>query len=150
MQEIFEQANAVLDEITASAPTTAEELEQFRIKYLGTKSILKDLFGAMGKLPNEKKKEYGQLMNALKDAAQTKFDELTQSLAQSKSTNQEIPDLTAPGYDMPLGTRHPLAIIKNKMIDIFARIGFVVAEGPEFTRRPSRTGYAGYLLFIGR
>ncbi len=131
MQEIFDQANAVLEDIKNSTPSTIEEVELFRIKYLGTKSVLKDLFGAMGKLPNEKKKEYGQLMNALKDAAQLKFDELSQSLEQGKNTSKEVPDLTAPGYDMPLGTRHPLSIIKNKMIDIFARIGFVVAEGPE-------------------
>ena len=131
MQEIFDQANAVLEEIKASNPAGAEAIEQFRIKYLGTKSVLKDLFGAMGKLPGDRKKEYGQLMNALKDAAQVKFDELSLAAEQSTSSNKEIPDLTAPGYDVPLGTRHPLSIIKNKMTEIFGRIGFVVAEGPE-------------------
>ena len=85
----------------------------------------------MGQLPNERKKEYGQLMNTLKATAEAKYEELKNSLDNNTSASKEIPDLTAPAYNFPLGTRHPLAIIKNKMIDIFARIGFNVAEGPE-------------------
>lgn len=131
MQEIFDKATAVLAEINSAAPKNADELEQFRIKYLGSKSVLKDLFGFMGQLPNERKKEYGQLMNTLKAAAEAKFEELKASMGSKKSSSSEMPDLTAPGYDIPIGTRHPLSIIKNKMIDIFTRIGFVVAEGPE-------------------
>ncbi len=131
MQEIFDKANSVLEEIKSSAPVNAEEMEQFRIKFLGTKSVLKDLFGAMAQLPVERKKEYGQLMNTLKAAAETKFEELKAGFDTGKSSAKEIPDLTAPGYDIPLGTRHPLSIVKNKIIDIFSRIGFVVAEGPE-------------------
>jgi phenylalanyl-tRNA synthetase alpha chain len=131
MQEIFDKANGVLNEINSSSPANDEELEQFRIKYLGSKGVLKDLFGFMAQLPNEKKREYGQLMNTLKAAAENKLEELRQSFQTGKSSNAEIPDLTAPGYDIPLGTRHPLAIVKNKIIEIFGRIGFVVAEGPE-------------------
>ena len=131
MNEVFEKANTVLEEIKSSAPDNADELEQFRIKYLGTKGILKDLFGFMGQLPNERKKEYGQLMNTLKAAAESKLEELKLSFETGKSKQTKIPDLSAPGYDIPLGTRHPLSIIKNKMIDIFGHIGFTVAEGPE-------------------
>lgn len=131
MQEIFDKANAVLEEIKAAAPANADELEQFRIKYLGSKSVLKDLFGAMGQLPGERKKEYGQLMNALKSAAEGKLEELKTAFENGKQTTKDIPDLTAPGIDMPLGTRHPLSIVRNRMIEIFSRIGFVVAEGPE-------------------
>ncbi len=131
MQQIFDKANSVLLEINSSAPANNDELEQFRIKYLGTKSVLKDLFGHMAQLPNERKKEYGQLMNTLKAAAENKFEELRQSFQTGKSSKTETPDLTAPGYDIPLGTRHPLSIIKNKMIEIFGRIGFAVVEGPE-------------------
>jgi phenylalanyl-tRNA synthetase alpha chain len=131
MQEIFDRANIVLQEITSAAPISAGELEQFRIKYLGSKGILKDLFGHMAQLPNERKKEYGQLMNTLKAAAESKLEELKNALTDTKSSSSEIPDLTAPGYDIPLGTRHPLAIVRNKMISIFGRLGFTVAEGPE-------------------
>ena len=131
MQAIFDKANSILEEIKSSAPANADELEQFRIKFLGTKSVLKDLFGAMAQLPVERKKEYGQLMNTLKAAAETKFEELKAGFETRKSSAKETPDLTAPGYDIPLGTRHPLSIVKNKIIDIFSRIGFVVAEGPE-------------------
>ena len=131
MQEIFDKANAVLGEINASVPVDTGQLEQFRIKYLGTKSVLKDLFAHMAQLPGERKKEYGQLMNTLKAAAEAKFEELKVNLESSQSSSKEITDLTAPGYDIPVGTRHPLSIVKNKMIQIFGRIGFVVAEGPE-------------------
>ena len=131
MNEAFEKANAVLNEIKQAAPANAAELEQFRIHYLGTKSVLKELFGAMGKLPSEMKKDYGQLMNTLKATAESKFDELKAQFESGQNTAKEIPDLTAPAYNFPLGTRHPLSIVKNKIIDIFSRIGFVVAEGPE-------------------
>lgn len=131
MQEIFDKANAIHEEIKSAAPANAEELEQFRIKYLGSKSVLKDLFGFMGQLPNERKKEYGQLMNTLKAAAEGKLEELKAAFESGSSSTKEIPDLTAPGYQFPLGTRHPLAIIKNRIIEIFNRVGFVVAEGPE-------------------
>ena len=131
MLDIFEKANTVLEEIKSSAPKTADELEQFRIKYLGTKGVLKELFGSMGQLPNDKKKEYGQLMNTLKATAETKLEELKSALENGASSSKEMPDLTAPGYDFPIGTRHPLSIIKNRIIEIFSHIGFVVAEGPE-------------------
>ncbi|MDB5283694.1 MAG: phenylalanine--tRNA ligase subunit alpha [Bacteroidota bacterium] len=131
MNEIFDKANAVLAEIQSSAPNNAEELEQFRIKYIGSKGILKDLFGFMGKLPNEQKKEYGQLMNTLKAAAEAKLEELKITFENGKPSATEIPDLTAPGYNFPLGTRHPLSIIKNRIIEIFGHIGFTVADGPE-------------------
>lgn len=131
MQEIFDKANVVLAEIQSASPANAAELEQFRIKYLGTKGILKDLFGHMGQLPNERKKEYGQLMNTLKAAAETKFEELKQNFENGSQSATDIPDLTAPAYNIPLGTRHPLSIVRNKMIEIFGRLGFVVNEGPE-------------------
>lgn len=131
MQEIFDKANVVLNEINAATPAGADEVEQFRIKYLGTKGVLKDLFGFMGQLPGDKKREYGQLMNTLKAAAEAKLESLKQTFENGKDKSNEIPDLTAPGYNIPVGTRHPLSIIKNRMIDIFGHIGFTVAEGPE-------------------
>jgi phenylalanyl-tRNA synthetase alpha chain len=131
MQEIFDKANAVLAAINDAKPSTADELEAFRIQYLGTKNVLKDLFGAMAQLPGDRKKEYGQLMNTLKAAAEAKYEEQKNSAGAGAKASVEIPDLTAPGYSLPLGSRHPISIVKNKMIDIFSRIGFTVAEGPE-------------------
>jgi phenylalanyl-tRNA synthetase alpha chain len=131
MQEIFDKANAVLAAIHDAKPSNSEELEVFRIQYLGSKNVLKDLFGAMALLPGDKKKEYGQLMNTLKAAAEAKYEEQKSGMTISAKSSVEIPDLTAPGYPANLGTRHPISIVKNKMIEIFARIGFTVAEGPE-------------------
>ncbi len=129
--EIFEKVNTVLEEIKAAAPANAEEAEKFRIHYLGSKGVLKELFGFMPQVPNERKKEFGQLMNTLKATAEAKLEEAKAVSDTSKLSSKEIPDLTAPGYNIPVGTRHPLSIVKNKMIDIFSRIGFVVADGPE-------------------
>jgi phenylalanyl-tRNA synthetase alpha chain len=131
MQEIFDKANEVLKQIEAEQPADAAALEQFRIKYIGTKGIIKDLFGAMGQVPNERKKEYGQLMNVLKQTAETKFESLKDSFGDTKAKSSENVDLTAPGFTTDFGGRHPISIVKNKMIEIFSRLGFVVAEGPE-------------------
>lgn len=129
--EIFDKVNSVLEEIKSAAPKNAEEAQKFRIHYLGTKGVLKELFGYMPQISNERKKEFGLLMNTLKAAAEAKLEEAKSHFDSDKSSSAEIPDLTAPGYNFPLGTRHPLSIVKNKMIEIFGRIGFVVAEGPE-------------------
>ena len=129
--EIFEKVNAVLEEIKLAAPANAEEAENFRIHYLGSKGVLKELFGFMPQVPNERKKEFGQLMNTLKSEAEAKLESAKEITNSNKSSSKEIPDLTAPGYNIPVGTRHPLSIVKNKMIEIFGHIGFVVAEGPE-------------------
>lgn len=131
MQEIFDKANTVLSEINGATATNADEAEQFRIKYLGSKGILKELFGFMGQLPNDKKKDYGQLMNTLKAAAEEKLEHLKAASETGKSASKDIPDLTAPAYGYPSGTRHPLSIVRNRMIEIFSRVGFNVAEGPE-------------------
>jgi phenylalanyl-tRNA synthetase alpha chain len=131
MQEIFDKANEMLESIKQASPQSADELEAFRIQYLGSKNVLKDLFGAMAQLPGERKKEYGQLMNTLKATAEAKFEELKASMDSGAKSSVEIPDLTAPGHAMALGTRHPISIVRNRMIDIFARMGFTVAEGPE-------------------
>ena len=132
MQEIFDKANQTLQEIEAAKLSTAADLEQFRIRYLGTKSELKDLFAAMGQLPADRKKEYGQLMNQLKGAAELKFEQQKENSAftGTEKTTEKI-DVTAPAYSLQLGSRHPISIVKNKIIEIFSRIGFTVVEGPE-------------------
>jgi phenylalanyl-tRNA synthetase alpha chain len=131
MQEIFDKANQALAEIQAQHPADEAALEQYRIRYLGTKSVLKDLFGEMAKLPNDQKKAYGQLMNTLKAAAEDKYQSVKDHQASTTTTPVDAPDLTAPGYPITLGTRHPISIVRARMIAIFASIGFTIAEGPE-------------------
>ena len=127
----FEKANEVLKEIETALPENAEALEQFRIKYLGTKGVLKELFGAMGNIAPERKKEYGQLMNTLKTAAEQKHETLKAKFTATTQESKSSVDITAPAYTFKVGTRHPVSIIRHKMIEIFSRIGFTVAEGPE-------------------
>ncbi|MCW3125222.1 MAG: phenylalanine--tRNA ligase subunit alpha [Bacteroidetes bacterium] len=132
MQEIFDKANAVLAAINDTKPASAEELEAFRIKYLGSKNVLKEIFGQIGKISPDRKKEFGQLMNSINARAEEVLEIARLKLVMANIPSlEEVSDLTAPGYSLPLGSRHPISIVKNKMIDIFARIGFTVAEGPE-------------------
>ena len=129
---MFDKVKDILAEIQSANPNTAEEIEQFRIKYLGSKNILKPLMGEIRNIPNEQKKEYGQLVNQTKQAAEEKLSALQSaaSSAAAASEGQSL-DLTATGEPIPLGSRHPISITMDRIIDIFARIGFTVAEDRE-------------------
>ncbi|MEZ5039942.1 MAG: phenylalanine--tRNA ligase subunit alpha [Saprospiraceae bacterium] len=130
--DTFGKVQAVIDQINGTEPTTAEELEQFRIQYLGSKNIIKSLFGLIKDVPNEQKRAFGQLVNEAKDTAEAKFEQLKTSLeAAAEGAVAADLDLTAPGEPLTLGSRHPLTTTMNRIIRIFERIGFVVAEGPE-------------------
>lgn len=130
MKNPFEQVEKLLAEIIAESPKNLEEVEQFRIKYIGSKGIVKSIFGAIKNIENSRKKEYGQLVNKVKQTAEEKVATLKTAFAQqAKKANVE--DLTAPGYTQNIGTRHPINLVKNEMVEIFKRIGFVVEEGPE-------------------
>ncbi len=108
-----------------------EELETFRIKYLGKKGLLNDFFAAFKDVPNKQKKEFGQTINKLKTIAQEKVNSLKIKLTDTEDSSGIYGDLTRPGEPVSLGSRHPISIVKNKIIDIFSRIGFNVSEGPE-------------------
>ncbi len=130
--DIFEKAKQLKSEIENQLPDAVEALEQFRIKYLGSKNVLKDLFNSIKEVPNERKKEFGQVVNELKQIAEEKFNLLKEKIGGDKKTStQNNIDLTMPGDPMWKGSRHPVNIVKNEVIEIFARIGFTVAEGPE-------------------
>ncbi|MCR9051530.1 MAG: phenylalanine--tRNA ligase subunit alpha [bacterium] len=118
--------------IEADQPGDLQALEQFRIKYLGSKNVIKVLFGEIRNIPNEQKKEYGQRVNAVKEAAEAKYNSLKQQLetAAEEAAVKDI-DLTAPGEPIELGSRHPIAVTMNRIIRIFERIGFVVADDRE-------------------
>jgi phenylalanyl-tRNA synthetase alpha chain len=118
-------------EVNSFSTQNKEELEAFRIKFLGSKGILKDVFAAFKDVPNENKKEFGQIINLLKTNAEEKVKSI-QELLESKEELQGIyGDLTRPAAPISIGSRHPISIVKNQIIDIFATLGFNVSEGPE-------------------
>jgi phenylalanyl-tRNA synthetase alpha chain len=130
--EIFAKVQQVLEEIEAAHPITKEEVEAFRIRFVGTKNIIKPLFGNIAQVENERKKEYGQLVNAAKLAAETKMSTLQEALEAAEDAGAaDALDLTAPADPFSIGSRHPVSIVMNRIIDIFGRIGFTVVDGPE-------------------
>jgi phenylalanyl-tRNA synthetase alpha chain len=132
MSDVFAKVQQVIEEIESAKPVTKEDIEQFRLKYIGTKNIIKPLFGEIGQVENERKKEYGQLVNAAKTAAEEKFAQLQEVLdALEDAVDISAIDLTAPGDPLSIGSRHPVSIVWNRIVDVFARIGFTVADGPE-------------------
>ena len=123
----IKQLTAEIANLTASS---AEEVEQLRIKYLGRKGIMNDLMEAFRSVAPEQKRELGQKINALKQAVTSKINELKDNVAVEANSNSAV-DLTRTAYPIQLGTRHPLTIVKNEIVDIFSRLGFTLAEGPE-------------------
>ncbi len=131
-QEIFDKVNNLLGEIQAATPDTPEQVEQFRIRFLGTKNVLKPLFGEFRNIPNERKKEFGTAMNNLKEAAEKKYEALKAQAEQATEAAEAANlDLSAPGEPIALGGRHPVSIVMNRIVEIFSRIGFNVAQDRE-------------------
>ncbi|MEY3874548.1 MAG: phenylalanine--tRNA ligase subunit alpha, partial [Bacteroidota bacterium] len=130
MDQLLQQIEAVKAEIAATVATTHEEVENYRIKYLGTKGLVKQIMGEMKNVPNEQKKEFGQILNAFKVVAEEKLAEIQAGLGEGAEASSNI-DFTLPGDAVPVGTRHPLNLVRNQMVSIFKRLGFAVAEGPE-------------------
>ena len=118
------------EEIANLHANNAEEAEQLRIKYLGRKGIMNDLMEEFRNVAPELKRELGQKINALKQSVTAKINELKENAATEATSCSSI-DLTRTPYPITLGTRHPLTIVKNEIVDIFARLGFTLAEGPE-------------------
>ena len=110
---------------------TKEELEAFRIKYLGKKGLLNEFFAEFKNVPNEQKKDFGQAINTLKNSAQDKVNQLKESLEGQQEEKGVYGDLTRPSAPIEIGARHPISIVKNQIIEIFSNIGFNVSEGPE-------------------
>jgi len=118
-------------EIKDFIATTSEEVELFRIKYLGTKGLMKEVMSEMKNVPADKKREFGQIMNDFKLFTEAKYEELkTAKTAQASLSIDEI-DLSLPADSLPLGSRHPISLVRNRIVAIFQRLGFAVAEGPE-------------------
>lgn len=131
MEELLQQIDAYRKEIEGIHISNAQELEEFRIKYLGTKGIVKNLFGEMKSVPVERKKEFGQVLNDFKQFTEAKFETAKESTANGQQTTTSTIDLSLPGDAIAAGSRHPITLVRKRIIDIFHRLGFSVADGPE-------------------
>lgn len=127
---MIQQINALLAEVAAAKANNSEEVEQFRLKFLGKKGAMNDLFEAFKSVPGPEKKDVGQALNQLKVAAAAKLEEFQQAL-EEKANDQVAYDPFLPPAPYPIGSLHPITIIKNQITDIFERMGFNISEGPE-------------------
>ena len=120
----------VLEEIKEFEISGLEKAEEFRIKYLSSKGLIKQLFTQLRDVPNEQKREVGQLLNGLREQAQTKYDTEKTNAEFSEDADHGM-DLSRPGDKIAVGSRHPLSLVRAEIIEIFNRIGFTISEGPE-------------------
>lgn len=127
---IIEKIENLLKEVETLHAQNAEEIENLRLKYLSKKGELNALMEEFRGVAADQKKEVGMKINALKQAVQGKINELKEQIDTTDSGSEDI-DLTRTAYPISLGTRHPLTIVKNEIVDIFQRMGFTLAEGPE-------------------
>ena len=130
MDQLLQQIEEYKKEISDFKPENEKDVENFRIKWLGTKGLMKNLMGEMKNVPAENKKEAGQLLNEFKQFTEAKFESL-KLLPTNDSSLPTHMDLTLPGDPVPLGSRHPITLMRNRIISIYQRLGFAVAEGPE-------------------
>ena len=127
---MLDKIKELMEEVEALQAKTADEVEALRIKYLSKKGKVTALMADFRNVPAEQKKEVGIKINELKNKAQERINALREALASTDTVDESI-DITRTAYPIGLGTRHPLTLVKNEIIDIFARLGFSLAEGPE-------------------
>ena len=127
---MIDRIKALLQEVEDMKAANAEELEALRIKYLSKKGEVSLLFNDFRNVAADQKREVGQFLNVLKETTQQKINDLKEAFENIQTTNNDI-DLTRTAYPVQLGTRHPLSIVKKEICDIFGRLGFSIAEGPE-------------------
>ncbi|QCE41345.1 phenylalanine--tRNA ligase subunit alpha [Psychroserpens sp. NJDZ02] len=128
---MIDKIKELIAEADAFKAQTKEEVEAFRIKYLGSKGLLKEFYGELKNVANDQKKEFGQIINTLKNTAQDKVNTLKEEFESNTEDKGTSGDLSRPGEPITIGSRHPISIVKNQIIDIFSNIGFNVSEGPE-------------------
>ncbi len=127
---MLKRISDLLKEVESLQPGKPEELEAFRLKFLSKKGLISDLFEDFRNVASDEKKEVGQKLNILKQSALEKYNSL-KGLISTGDVTGPADDLTKPAFPYTLGTRHPISIVRNEIIDIFSRIGFTVSEGPE-------------------
>ncbi|MDO6759945.1 phenylalanine--tRNA ligase subunit alpha [Tamlana sp. 2_MG-2023] len=128
---MIDKIKDLIAEAEAFEAKSKEEVEAFRIKYLGKKGLLNDFFAEFKNVANDQKKEFGQTINKLKKTAEEKVNDLKDALESKEEVKGVYGDLSRPGEPIHIGARHPISIVKNQIIEIFSRIGFNVSEGPE-------------------
>src|SRR5215467_609482 len=131
MDQLLEQIELYKKEISQFTNGDVKAVEDFRIKWLGTKGIVKNLMGEMRNVPADQKKEFGQILNDFKTLVENKFDELKRATSDRQPATSTGMDLSLPGDPLPLGSRHPVSLMRNRIVSIFQRLGFALAEGPE-------------------
>ena len=128
---MIDKIKSAINEISSFESNSRDDVESFRIKYLGKKGIINKFFLDFKKIDNKQKKEVGKILNKLKNVAHQKVDDLILGLSKSSNDSISINDITRPGDPIEIGSRHPISLVKNRIIDIFAKIGFTISEGPE-------------------
>ena len=131
MEQLIDQIKTHLAEVEDFKSSHPEEIERFRIKFLGKKGILTGLFAAFKDVPKDQKKTFGQQLNSLKVAATNKLEESKKtSVSKTKASISSI-DFTRPGQPIEVGALHPISILRNQVVDIFSQLGFSLSAGPE-------------------
>ena len=128
---MIDKIKSAINEISSFESNSREDVESFRIKYLGKKGIINKFFLDFKNIDNKQKKEVGQILNKLKNVAHKKVDDLILGFSKNSKNSIFINDITRPGDPIEIGSRHPISLVKNRVIDIFAKIGFTISEGPE-------------------
>lgn len=131
METLLQQIEAGRKEIEACALTNPQQLEEYRIKFLGTKGLLKSLFSEMKNVPADRRKEAGQVLNQFKELAEAKYNRAKEQTGTAPQKAGESMDLSLPGDPLEAGARHPITLMRNRIVSIFQRLGFSVADGPE-------------------
>ncbi len=127
---MLDKINSLIKSIQDVKIESSEKLEEFKLTYLSKKGLINSLFNDFRNLPNEKKKSVGQKLNELKLLAINKYNSLKSNLENTNTRDNKI-DLTLPGYSQNIGSRHPVSLVRNEIIDIFKYLGFTISEGPE-------------------
>ena len=128
---MLEKVQELQSQVNSFTTSSMDELEAFRISFLGKKGKITLLFSEFRNVPSEQKKEFGAQLNSLKKITQNKIIELKEGLSLSNNSSKTDIDLTLPAQPYELGSRHPISIVKNEIIEIFSTIGFSISEGPE-------------------
>jgi len=127
---MIDRIKSLMKEAEKFQPSGPESVEEFRIRYLGKKGLLNELFADFKSVPAAEKREVGQKINELKQFVSTRIEALKSEMDRS-GDQDAIPDLTVPGTSIPLGARHPISIVRNQIISVFTRLGYNISEGPE-------------------
>lgn len=127
---MLDKIKSLYEEVSSVKVTSTKELESFRLKYLSKKGIITSLFEDFRVVPADMKRDVGQKLNELKQKAQDRYNSLKKELEFTGDSSSDN-DLTRPAFPYPSGSRHPISLVRKEIVDIFARIGFTVSEGPE-------------------